>query len=105
MVEQKNLARVKLRKISVLELSYIFSVFGLIFGVLNGFPFFVVVRSVMGGWGMANVPVAGLALLSFVVFPLILALLSFIMGLISGGIINLTLKMFKGLDMIYEELD
>jgi len=100
-----NISRVKLRKISVMKLSYIFAFFGFITGVISGFPFFIAVRSLIDGWGMTNVPVSGLALLSFLVFPAIMALLSWIGGLISGLLINLSLKIFKGLDMSYEELD
>lgn len=105
MVDQPNsVARVKLRKISVMKFSFIFSLIGLISGIIQGFPLFIFARALIDGW-VQNVPVSGLAIASFVLFPLISAFLFWIFGMIFGLIVNLSFKLTNGLDMLYEELD
>ena len=94
--------KVKIRKISVLKLSYLFLFFGILFGILGGFPFFVAVRSLIEGWGMTNVPVLGLSLLSFLFFPIINGFIFWLLGLLIGLFANLFLKMIKGLNMFCE---
>ncbi len=105
MESSTNISRVKLRKISVVNLSLIYSLFGLVGGLIGGIPFFIFIRVIIEGWGMNNVPASGLMVLSFFVFPIVMGILFFVLGLVSGLLINLSLKIIKGLNMSYEELN
>lgn len=100
-----NISRVKLRKISTINLSFIFSLFGLISGLITGIIFFVIMQMSLIAFNVVAVPIIGLVLLSFVVLPVVTGFLFWITGLISGLLINLSLRIFRGLEMSYEELD
>jgi len=95
--------RVNLKRVSVLKLSYLFAFSGLFFGLILGFPFFVLVRTLVDGF-MSNVPAVGLAFLSFLLFPIAFAIFSWLVGLVFGFIFNLILKLVKGLEVDLEEL-
>jgi hypothetical protein len=104
-MENQNVTEswVKLKKISLMKLSLIFSFFGLLSGFITGFVFFISVEALLAGWGMDSIPTFGLIMLSFLILPLVTGILFWISGLISGLLINLFLRVIKGLDMYYEE--
>lgn len=99
-----NVSKVKLRSISVMKFSLIFLLSGLINGFVVGLVFLFFLQAMLAGWGMDAVPTLGLILLSFLIVPIVMAILSWIIGLIIGLFTNLFLKAIRGLDMYFEEL-
>lgn len=101
-----NISRVKLRKISVGNLAVVFSLFGVISGLISGVFLFIFIKLIIISIGMTSVPpMGGLVLLSFIALPIIVGILFWILGLILGLLFNLSLKITKGIGMSYEELD
>ena len=97
-------SKVKLRRISISKLSLIFSIFGLFLGLLSGFFFFLFIQFSILALEIET-PIFGLFLVSFLVFPIVYFLVFGLLGFISGLIFNLSLKISKGLEMLFEELD
>lgn len=97
--------RIKLRKIRLSKLSFIFAVFGLLIGFLLGTAWFVLIKVSVDSFGMTNVPLSGLFILSFILVPILVSLLFMLFGFINGLIFNLSLRVVRGFDMLIEDED
>lgn len=94
--------KVKLKRISCLKTAFLFSLFGLISGLLFGVGAFIFLQLSVSSMEM-NVGVSGMLLLGFLVVPACVVLVSFVFGLLFALIFNLFLRIIKGLDCILEE--
>lgn len=102
---EDSYTKVKLRKISVLKFSSFLSLVGLVSGLFTGIVIFILANISSEALGMQNLPLFGLILFCFLLIPIALAIVHFILGLISFAIFNLCLKIIKGLDMYFEQLE
>ncbi len=97
--------KIKLRKIRLSKLSFIFAVFGLLIGFILGTVWFVLIKVSVDSFGMTNVPLGGLIILSFILIPIISSLISMLFGFINGLVFNLSLRVVRGFDMLIEDED
>lgn len=96
--------KIRIKKVSVLKIAYLFSLFGLLSGLILGFALFVFLEFSVLSLGM-DVGVGGIILLCFVVVPIMVIILSFVFGLLFGLFFNLFLRLVGGLDTTIEELE
>lgn len=92
----------KLKRIRLSKLSSIFAVFGLLIGFILGFIFFLLVKFSSDLVNL-DTTIGGLIILSFILVPLIISFLFYIFGFINGLIFNLSLKVVKGLDALFDQ--
>lgn len=95
MVEEK----IKISKVNVLRFSLISGFFGIVSGLFSGIILFAFSRTIADSWGISNLPTGGLFFLAFLIVPLIYFILSFLFSAILILLLNLFLKLVKGLDI------
>jgi len=76
----------------------------LVSGFLSGIGVFIFLQLSVSSMNM-DVGSFGMFLLSFIAVPIGFAIINFIVGILSGLIFNLSLRLIKGLDCIIEELE
>lgn len=93
----------KFLEIRAFKVSFIFAIFGLLLGFILGAIWFFLVKFSAESYDLSNVPLSGLFFLSFIIIPLIVSLLAMFLGWLNCLILNLSLKLIKGLDVKVQE--
>ena len=93
----------KLKRIGVLKTALLLSIWSFFIGIISSLVSFIIVSSLRNSVG--GIGVLGISSMFLILMPFIFAIVSFILGLIFAPIVNLILKIIKGLDFVVEEIE
>lgn len=94
--------RLTLKSLPVLRFSFFSAVFGLLTGLILSFPFFILFRTLLDGFEIANISIFSIFLIVFLFFPLFLFVLNFVFGFLIGVLLKFSLRFAKGIKFDFE---
>lgn len=100
MVEKQ---KVKLLSIGFLKFLGVITIFSLIFGLFMGLLFFTFFEIALESFEINNIPLLSRIVLSFILVPLSICILSLLINFIFLLIINLILKIIGGIDLVFQD--